>query len=173
MSFANPRKNFRFLLEIDGANSFQIQEITPPVVEYTEVKHGSPGNIPDGKTPGKLMVGDLVVKKLVWGSQSDTWAWDWLGLAIAGQASQFKKTGFLKHLGIDSATTVENYFLGDIWPKKIEGSTLNLAGGENQIETVTFSVQYYFPKDSPVLQALLAGAGARAGGAAFLAGFAG
>jgi phage tail-like protein len=173
MSFANPRKNFRYLLELDGVNMFQIQEITPPTVEFTEVTHGAPGNIPDGKTPGKIKVGDLVVKKLCLANSSDTWAWDWFGLAVAGAASEFRKTGFLKHLGIDGVTTVDNYFLGNIWPKKIEGANLNSAGNENYIETVTFSVQLYFPKDSPLLQALFAGSAARAGGAAFLAGFSG
>lgn len=170
MSFANPRKNFRYLLELDGVNMFQIQEITPPTVEFAEVKHGSPGNIPDAKTPGKIQVGDLVVKKLTTANGSDTWAWDWFGLAIAGVASEYRKTGFLKHLGIDGVTVVENYFLGNIWPKKIEGANLVSTGSENYIETVTFAVQLYFPKDSPILQGLFAGSAARAGGAAFLLG---
>lgn len=168
--YANPRKDFRYLLELDGVNSFLIQEVTPPSAEFTEIMHGAPGNIPNAKSPGKPKFGDLVVKKLMPALKSDTWAWDWFGAAMAGVKNDFVKTGFLKHLGPDGVLTVQSYFLGDVWVKKIENAPSKSMGEENMIETVTFSVQWYIPKESVGLAALLAGSASAAGGAAFLAG---
>jgi len=168
---ANPRKNFRYILEIDGINMFLIQEVQAPDVEYAKIEHGAPANIPNAKTPGRMKVGDLVVKKLCPATQADTWAWDWFAEGVAGIRKDFIKTGFLKHLANDGVTTIQTFFLGDIWPMKISPSNLNSNGdGENFIETVTFATQFYYPKDSPGLQALFAGSAARAGGVAFLAG---
>jgi hypothetical protein len=153
---ANPRKNFRYILELDGSNTFLVQEVTPPVVELPEIKHGAPGNDPDSKTPGKLIIGDLIVKKLKPALVADSWAWDWMAQAMVGVNAGFMKTGYLKHLGPDGVTNVEKYFLGEIWPKKIEGSNLvSMGPGENMIETVTFSVKYYTNVNSPQFNALL------------------
>lgn len=171
---ANPRKNFRFLLELDGLNSFLVQEVQAPTVETSVIMHGAPGNIPDAKTPGKPKVSELVLKKLCPANLADTWAWDWYGAAIAGVRKDFIKTGFLKHLGPDGMITVQNFFLGDCWVSKIEpGNLMSYGDGENFIETVTLQCQFYFPKESPAIQQLFAGSAARAGGAAFLAGFQG
>lgn len=167
---ANPLKNFRYILELDGVNMFHIQEVTPPKVEYQEIQHGAPINIPNAKMPGKMVVGDLVVKKLRPATQGDTWAWDWFGAAVAGIRKDFVKTGFLKDLGPEGLQTVQTWVLGDIWPKSIESSNRMAMGNENVIETVTFACQFYYPRESSQLQALLAGSAARAGGIAFLLG---
>lgn len=169
---ANPRKNFRYLLELDGLNSFLVQEVDPPDVEYEEIKHGAPVNIPDAKTPGKMAVGDLVLRKLKPALTADAWAWDWFGNGLEGVKGNFVKIGRLKHLAPDGILTVEAFYLGDIWPKKISDSSLNSLGpGENMIQEVTFAVQFYFNENSPILAALLAGGGAVAGGQGFNSGF--
>lgn len=161
--FANPRKNFRFLLEIDGANSFLIQEVQVPVMEYAIITHGAPVNLPNGKTPGKIKIGEMVVKKLMTATDADTWAEDWFGAAVAGVAQDYRKVGWLKHIDNSGFRTLQKWFLGDIWPSKIERGNLNVNGdGENLIETVTFQVQYFYSEESPVLKALFAGSGAQA-----------
>jgi T4-like virus tail tube protein gp19 len=166
---ANPRKNFRYILELDGANTFLIQEVQAPTLELPEIKHGAPSSDPDSKTPGKLIVGDLVVKKLMPAFTADTWAHNWMAEAMVGVAGGFMKTGFLKHLGPDGLSVVQKYFLGDVWVKKIEpGNLVSLGPGENIIETVTFAVKYYVATDSVQFNALLA-----AGVAAGIAGLAG
>lgn len=153
---ANPRKNFRYLLELDGVNAFQIQEVQAPSIELPQIKHGAPGNDPDSKTPGKIIVGDLVVKKLLPAYTADTWVWNWMAQAMTGSFATFMKTGFLKHLGPDGVTVVQNYFLGEIWPTKLEPSNLvSMGPGENMMETVTFSVKYYAATDSPEFNSLL------------------
>lgn len=168
---ANPRKNFRWVLELNGVNMFLMQEAQLPTVELPMIKHGAPVNIPDAKTPGKITINELVVKKLMPALSADNWAWDWMGSAVAGIKKDFIKSGNLKDLGPDGVSTVQTWVLGDIWPTKIEpGNRQTLAPGENLIETVTFSVQFCYPKDSAPLQALLAGSAARAGGLAFLLG---
>ena len=92
--FANPAKNFRYALEIRGINMFLIQNFTPPTVEHDVVEHGSPGNLPNGKTPGKQRVGEMVLKKLKVATGADTWAWDWMAENISGLRSQFARQGF-------------------------------------------------------------------------------
>lgn len=169
--FANPRKNFRYILELDGANSFLIQEVQAPTMELAVIRHGAPANIPDAKTPGKPIVGEMIVKKLVPALTADTWVADWMANAIAGVKKDFIKSGFLKHLRPDGITTAQRWFLGDVWPSKIEAPNLvSMGPGENYIETVTFQVQFYVPEDSPLFATLLAGGGAVAGGIAFLNG---
>lgn len=167
---ANPRKDFRFMLEFDGLNAFLVQEITPPSVEFGEIEHGTPGNIPTAKTPGKMKVGDLVVKKLMTAEVADTWADDWMASAVAGVKRDFRKVGFLKHLAPDAVRVVQTWFLGEVWPKKIEYNDLNAAGQNNIIQTVTFSTQFFTDVNSADFAALFAGSAAAAGGAAFTLG---
>ena len=56
------RMDFRFLLEIDGADAFAIQEVDLPEIELEEVQYGAPGNIPNRKAkeawaPKNLKIG--------------------------------------------------------------------------------------------------------------------
>lgn len=169
---ANARKNFRYLLELDGSNAFQVQEVQPPVLSYPVLKHGAPVNIPDFKSPGKMEVGELIVKKLLPALSADTWAHDWFAQGIAGIMGPFMKVGFLKHLGPDGFSVVETFFLGNVWPSKIEcGPNVSMGPGENLIQTVTFQVQIYTQVNSAVMHGLLSGSAAPAGGAGFAAGF--
>ena len=162
---ATPRKSFRYLLELDGADSFLIQEIDPPKVELAVVEHASPGNIPNAKTPGKMKVGELVVKKMKPANRVDTWAWELMAAAALGLTPTFVKTGFLKELAPDMVTTVSKFFLGDCWVSAIEHSGYKGTADENIIETVTFAVQFYFPTDSPQFNSLFGGTASGAGGA--------
>lgn len=168
---ANARKNFRWTIEMDGVNMFQIQECQLPSIEFPVIANGAPNNMPDGKSPGKMKVGELVVKKLCPTFSADIWAWDWFAQGIIGDYSAWSKLAFLKDHGPDGISTVQTFVLGNIWPSKIEQSNRVTQGdGENLMETVTFQVQYFFPKESPAFAALFAGAGAGALGAGFASG---
>lgn len=166
----NPRKNFRYLLELDGADAFLIQEINSPDVELAEVQHAAPGNIPNAKTPGKMSVGDLVVKKLKPANRSDNWAWELMAQASVGLQLDFAATGFLKEMTPDMTGTIQSFFLGAVWVKKISGIAYVGTGSDNIIEEVTFAPQFYFPVDSPQFNALFGGSAAAAAGQAFSAG---
>lgn len=169
--YANPRKDFRFILELDGANQFLIQEVVPPEAEFDVNTHGAPANIPNPETPGKVKFGDMVVKKLMPANEADRWAWDWFAEGMAGNNLTFRKQGFLVDLGPDGNSAIQTWYLGNIWPKKIVDQARMADGsGGNLIQEITFSVQMYFPKESPLISQYLIGAAGTAGGAAFAAG---
>lgn len=159
--FADPRKNFHWLLELDGVDAFLIQEFQAPKISLPQIKHGAPANAPDVKTPGKFTVGDAVLKKLMPALKTDTFSHNWMAQAMIGGSIQFQKVGILKHLGRDGVSVVQKYFLGDVWPTDIEtGNLQSMAPGENLIETLTLSVRYYVAMDSPEFTALLVAGGA-------------
>jgi len=151
---ANPVKNFRYLLELDGADAFLIQKITPPSMESQAVEHGAPGNIPNVETPGKVVVGDLVVEKLVPADRADQWVHDWFAQAIGGLADEFRRVGFLRMLSANAVTTSKKFFLGNVWPKKIEYNEMDTSGNDNVIEKITFSVQFFHDEESALLNGL-------------------
>lgn len=154
---SNARKDFRWRLEIDGVNMFELQEIQVPKITLPKILHGSTSNDPDKKTPGKPQFGDLVLKKVKSAFLADTWASDWMAKAMAGGADTFMKVGFLSHLGIDGASVVQKFYLGNCWPTEIEeGNLKSLSPGENLIQTVTCSVDYYYDVNSPQFAALFA-----------------
>jgi hypothetical protein len=162
-----PRKKFRFILELDGADSFLVQEITPPDVELAIVEHGSPGNMPNGKSAGKMKVGDLVLKKLKPANRKDTWAWGLMATAMIEPMSSAFKTGFLKEMSTDMVTPLQSHYLGNCWVSKITNDGYKLDDSENIMQEVTFAVQYYYPTDSPQFTAIFASSGAKAMGQAF------
>jgi hypothetical protein len=166
------RKNFRWALEIQGVNHLYIQEVQAPDVELGVVLHGSPGNLPDGKTAGKAKVGELVAKMCKPELVSSAYIWDWMAIAAGSPASAYQKVGFLSELAPDGVTVVEKYYCGKIWPSKISPSGLvTLAdSNENIIETVTFQVERFFSQSSPLWLALFGGSGAKAGGLPFALG---
>ena len=167
---ASPRKNFRYLMEFDGADAFLIQEIDAPEVELPEIEHAAPGNIPNAKTPDKMKVSQLVVKKLKPANRADTWAWDMMADAAAGLTPDFVKIGFLHELGPNMVNNAQSFFIGNAWVSKIVNPSYKGEGGENLIEEVTFSVQYYYPTDSANFVALFNGTAAVAAGRAFTSG---
>ena len=169
--FANPRKDHRFILEIDGFNQFLIEEVDPPEVEYEVHVHGAPGNIPNPNTPGKMKTNDMVVKKLMPAGRPDIEIWDWFGRAMLGDNLALNKQGFLIDLDPTSLVPVQWWYLGNIWPSKIKDQPRTSQGtGGNLIQEITFNVQFYFPRESAIVAGLLTGSAAGAAGAAFGAG---
>ena len=164
MALSNTQKNFRYALEIDGINMFLLQEVTPPSVESPILEHGAPGNLPNGKSPDKVKIGDLVLKKLRPATGGDTWAWDWFAENITGLSTDFNKIGFLVELAPDGFTSARKWFLGNMFVTKIEGETYKAQGGDNIMETVTVAVENYIPQDSPLWVRLFGGAGLQAAG---------
>jgi len=164
---ANPRKEHRFVLEIDGLNAFLVQEVELPDFELEEVVHGAPMNTPNVKTPGKPVVGNLIIRKLVPANQADTWVWDWMALCIDGNAEEYKKTGTLRDYLPSGTGTVQQYFCGEIFPMKVETPNRLRQSANNLIEAITFSVETFFPLESPGLKSLFSSSSAGAIGAAF------
>ena len=146
MGLVNPRNNFNFLLQINGIDMARVQMVTPPSAEWTEHRNGSPGNEGDIKTPGKLMIGDLVVEMLIpdTGDAADVWAKFYA--CQTNQRAVYAGTGVLSELDATGAP-VQNWNLGATWFKKIETANLETTEGnsDNLKRTVTLSVQSYKP----------------------------
>lgn len=167
--FANPRKNFRWALQFNGANQFLMQEVEVPEVKYPVLKHGAPVGIPDAKSPGKHEVGQMILKKIKPADDADLWAWDWFAQGLTGTKAQFMRNGFLIDYGTSGVAPVETFYCGQCWPSNIKDANRQSLSGnsENLIQTVTLEVQFFFPKESKVFNRLANGAAALLGGTPF------
>jgi phage tail-like protein len=169
-AISHPRKNYRWRLEMNGLNVFEVQEVQIPSIEIPKIEHGSGINDPNKKTPGKVQFGDLVMKKLKSSLTADIWAIDKMAQAIAGAPDILFENAFLIDYNINGVTPVEKWFLGNCWVTKIEQSNRGqMSPGENIIETVTFSIDYFYNVNAPAFAALLA-TGAISGVAAIIGG---
>lgn len=143
-NISNPRKAFKFIVEVNGLNQFEVQKVTLPETEIEEVKHGDANR--DVKTPGRVMVGDMVFEKLRPLPGSDLWAWEWFN------ACQNMQTGggelpinvwqmiIIKEMDNTGLITANSWVCEEVWPKKISATELDRNASENLIETITFSV---------------------------------
>lgn len=137
---AEIRKNFQFMLEVDGIDQLLIQECTLPDLEFSETLHGGPVGTPDIKTPGKRKVGDFTVKKIMSVVTPDNWIWPWTDLIGSTPRAVSSKFAILKLMSPDGFRTLARYELIDLWPKKVEGLQFKREGdGENLMEVIIFS----------------------------------
>lgn len=174
--FATPRKNFNWLLQLDGLNAFQVQEFQPPTLEYPVKIHGAPMGLPDAKTPGKMKVGQGILKKVLPAFNADPWAINWFGKALAGGGYRgFVKNGFLVHVDPLAGITIDRWYLGACWPSKIEmpNHVTKSDDGDNLIETITLEMQFFYQESAVDLKALFNNGAAKAMGLAFPFGQAG
>lgn len=142
----NPLKNYRFGIELEGVVQARVQDIDTPDVELQEHQHGTPGNSPNKKTPGRKTVGDLIVQSLVPAEGGDPGIWAKLELAANGYDSSFFNDGFIIEYGNDGVTPVARYMMVNVWIKKIESTNLNsnTDNAADLIRTLTFAVEDYF-----------------------------
>lgn len=147
MAINNPRGNYKHLLQINNIDVALVQMITAPPVEWTEHRHGSAGNSPDKKTPGKLMIGDLVVEMVI-PDDGDPGIWNAFYQAESELRTVYAGMGVLSELGPGNpGAPIQNFALGEIWIKKIETANYETteANSDNLKRTVTFSVESYRP----------------------------
>lgn len=143
MATENPQKNYDFALEIDGVIQAYLQGVTPPKVEYTEHKQGNQGNNPDKKTPGKKIVGDMSIEKVVNAVTGDPEIWEWFSQAQGQLRPAYTRVGFLVEL--NNGAPVSRWFLDEMWIKSIESSGYDTRGDNSAdlLRTVVVSVQDY------------------------------
>lgn len=144
MAEANIVKGFRWRLDIVGVDPTLFQEVKLPDIEWTEMLHQGDSNDADIKTPGRKKIGDMTIKKLKASTIQDAWIWAWFESVGITTRAAYARFGFLKELDETGFRVVAIYDLGEIWPKKINGSTYKKGGdGENLIEEITFSVSRF------------------------------
>jgi len=116
--------------------------VTAPTPEFTEHKQGDSGTNPDQKTPGKKIVGDLVVEVLVPLNGGDGALWEAFQSAGTLQRSIYAGDGFV--MEVDQNGIPQNTFqVIDAWIKKIETSNYDRRGDNSAdlLRTVTISVK--------------------------------
>jgi len=140
MAVNNPLKNYDFALEIEGVVQAALQGVTVPKIEYAEHKQGNQGNRPDKKTPGKKMVGDLTVEKVVPVPEGDPEIWNWFRTAQTNIRGAYTRVGFL--LELNDGIPVARYYLDEIWVKSIETAQYDTRGDNSAdvLRTVVLSV---------------------------------
>lgn len=143
MAIRNPQANFNFRLVLNGIDNLRVQVVTAPSIEITEHKGGSEGNSPDVKTPGKKIVGDLVVECQV-PDTGDGEVFDAIKNALTMQRAIYCGDGFLHETDANNAP-VQTFAITSAWLKKVETVSYDRKGDSSAdlIRTLTFSVEDY------------------------------
>lgn len=144
MAINNPQANFNFRLEIDGVSMDMVQVVTPPKPEHAVHLQGSPGTKPDKKTPGKKMIGQLVVEMVVPDNDSDNVLWNKFQSVQTLNREVYAGVGYLVETN-EAGAQIARWYLGDAWISAIETSQYSTRGddSDNLIRTVTWEVEEY------------------------------
>jgi len=133
---ADPYKNFRFLVEIDGIVQAGFSDVsgfgsTVEVIEYRE--GGDAANV--RKLPGKVSYPDLTLK---WGITDSRELYDWHRAAVNGTIQ--RKNGSVILLDDAAQEKVRWNFFG-AWPSKWDGPDFAAKGTDVAIDTLTVSCE--------------------------------
>jgi phage tail-like protein len=133
---ADPYKNFRFLVEIDGIVQAGFSDVsgfgsTVEVIEYRE--GGDAANV--RKLPGKVSYPDLTLK---WGITDSRELYDWHRAAVNGTIQ--RKNGSVILLDDAAQEKVRWNFFG-AWPSKWDGPDFTAKGTDVAIDTLTVSCE--------------------------------
>lgn len=144
MAIRNPQANFNWRIDIANIDNARCQMVTPPSVEYAEHKQGTQGTDPDQKTPGKKIVGDLVLEILVPQDSGDGEIWQALRRNETLNGSIFAGDGFLYELDANQVP-VNTFKIKNGWFKKIETGNYETAGDNSGDlkRTITISLTDY------------------------------
>ncbi len=128
---ADPYKNFRFLVEIDGIVQAGFSEVSGfgsnvEVIEYRE--GGDAATV--RKLPGKVSYPDITLK---WGVTDSRELYDWHRAAVNGTIQ--RKNGSIILLD-DSGEEKLRWNFREAWPTKWTGPGFNATANEVAIETL-------------------------------------
>jgi len=133
---ADPYKNFRFLVEIDGIVQAGFSDVngfgsTVEVIEYRE--GGDAANV--RKLPGKVSYPDLTLK---WGITDSRELYDWHRAAVNGTIQRKNGSGILLD---DAAQEKVRWNFFGAWPSKWDGPDFAAKGTDVAIDTLTVSCE--------------------------------
>jgi phage tail-like protein len=144
-NYANPRKTFQFLVEIDGVEQFAVQKVKFPEITIGVTEHGE-GNTTI-KTPGMVTTGTCVIEKLKPSDAKDTWASVWMGLTQnmvtgGGALPAFVKRNIvLKEMDTTGTIVLDRHILEGCFPTKYSRPDFDrLQKEENSKEIIELSV---------------------------------
>ena len=133
---ADPYKNFRFLVELDGIVQAGFSDVSGfgsdvEVIEYRE--GGDAANV--RKLPGKVSYPDITLK---WGITDSRELYDWHLAAVNGAIQ--RKNGSIILLDDAAQEKVRWNFFG-AWPSKWDGADFSAKGNDVAIDTLTVSCE--------------------------------
>ena len=133
---ADPYKNFRFLVEIDGIVQAGFTDVSGfgsnvEVIEYRE--GGDTATV--RKLPGKVSYPDITLK---WGITDSRELYDWHRAAVNGAIE--RKNGSIILLDDTAQEKLRWNFFG-AWPSKWEGADFSAKGNDVAIDTLTVSCE--------------------------------
>jgi phage tail-like protein len=133
---ADPYKNFRFLVELDGIVQAGFSDVSGfgsnvEVIEYRE--GGDAATV--RKLPGKVSYPDITLK---WGITDSRELYDWHLAAVNGTIQ--RKNGSIILLDDTAQEKVRWNFFG-AWPSKWDGADFAAKGNDVAIDTLTVSCE--------------------------------
>ena len=133
---ADPYKNFRFLVELDGIVQAGFSDVSGfgsnvEVIEYRE--GGDAATV--RKLPGKVSYPDITLK---WGVTDSRELYDWHLAAVNGAIQ--RKNGSIILLDDAAQEKVRWNFFG-AWPSKWDGADFSAKGNDVAIDTLTVSCE--------------------------------
>ena len=133
---ADPYKNFRFLVEIDGIVQAGFTDVSGfgsnvEVIEYRE--GGDTATV--RKLPGKVSYPDITLK---WGITDSRELYDWHRAAVNGAIE--RKNGSIILLDDTAQEKLRWNFFG-AWPSKWDGADFSAKGNDVAIDTLTVSCE--------------------------------
>lgn len=145
---ANPRKQFKFSIEIVGIpmNPYLAQTVEHPEVDVEPVPHGDANY--EVKTAGMSRTGNATITKLMTTTGPDNFMFNWKTLCqdeiLGGGAvpDVYKKDVIVTEFAEDGQTILNRHIWHGCWPTKIQGQTNDRTASENTMETVELSVDY-------------------------------
>lgn len=148
-SVENPIKVFKFQIEMDGLLQMEAQTMTLPTMEIEATEHGDTNH--SIKTPGRIIVGDLVMTKLKPVEGNNNVGLNWMLQcqdAMTGGGAlpvDCKRTVIIRELDPSGVVAVNSYLCIGVFPKRIEWNDKDRSSSDNVIETVTYSVDRMRP----------------------------
>jgi len=141
---ADPAKVFNFIIEINGVDSWAVQEFTPPELSIEAVAHGGANS--DIKTAGRVSVGDASFNYLKPLPTITDEAYDWFKRAQdiqrgGGQLSSvYKKIAVVRELYPDNVKTAGRWILTGAWVSGISQNAFSRTSSDNILRSVTLTV---------------------------------
>lgn len=139
----NPRKKFRFAIEIDGLEKAFVKKVKVGEHELTIAEHNA-GNSPHSiGTASREKFGDIELEHIMPADGAHTFFEDWLKQAQITAPSQAKKDFDVIQYGNDGASIVGKWSCKGGLPKKIVAADLEGGQDEDYLETVTLWIDRY------------------------------
>jgi phage tail-like protein len=145
---ASPLKPFCYVISLNGFDQVLCQSIEIGEFERTKNIHGDGDT--DRKTPGRKVVPDIVIEKLVPTDYGDPFFWTWFFSAYTSVADALQKdfiiTQLDKPFGTPGAKPVRIWAVENAWVHKFKPGKIGDLEDGNSIDTITLACDDIVPQ---------------------------